>query len=68
VLLVEPRLRGAYSDTYTASYGVLTGVHFDQIDRPAPERYNERSAVAFEHYFQTRPVLDTMLDLDRALA
>jgi hypothetical protein len=67
VLLVEPQLRGAYSDTYTDRYGVLTWVHSDQIDRPASEHYDEKGMVAFEHHFQTKPTLDTMLDLDRTL-
>jgi hypothetical protein len=67
VLLVEPQLRDRCSDTYTDTYGVLTWVHFDQIDRPTSEYYDEKGAVAFEHHFQTKPVLDTMLDVDRSL-
>jgi hypothetical protein len=64
VLLVEPQLRGRLSDTY----GVLAWVHSDQIDRPSPEHLDEQGMHAFEVHFQTRPVLDTMLDLDKALA
>ena len=68
VLLVEPQLRDRMSDIYTDTYGVLTWVHFDQMDRPPPERFDSEGAHAFEVHFQTRPVLDTMLDLDKALA
>jgi hypothetical protein len=68
VLLVEPQLQGTYSDIYTDTYGVLAWVHSDQIDRAPPEHLDKQGMHAFEVHFQTRPVLDTMLDLDKALA
>ena len=68
VLLVEPQLRGSPSDIYTDTFGVLTWVHSDQIDRPASEYVDQQGMVEFEHHFQTKPVLDTMLDVDMVLA
>lgn len=67
VLLVEPQLQGRLSDIYTDTYGVLTWVHFDQVDRPASEHYDEKGALAFEHFFEMKPVLDTMLEVDSSL-
>jgi hypothetical protein len=68
VLLVEPQLRGVLPSVLPAVFpGVLTWVHSDQIDRPAPEYVDHQGMWAFEHRFQTRPVLDTMLDVDSAL-
>jgi hypothetical protein len=67
VLLVEREPRDWYSDYYRFTTGVLTWVHSDQIDRAPPEHLDEQGMHAFEVHFQTRPVLDTMRDLDRAL-
>jgi hypothetical protein len=67
VLLVKPGLQDTYSDVYTGTYGTVTWVHFDQIDRPASEHYDEKGVLAFERYFEAKPVLDTMLEVDSSL-
>jgi hypothetical protein len=69
VLLVEPQLRVTFPKVFPETFpGALTWVHSDQIDRAAPEYVDPQGMWAFEHHFQTRPVLDTMLDVDKLLA
>ena len=65
VRLLKPR--GGYAKGYLLGYQVLAWVHLDEIDRPARKHVDQHGMRAFEHYFQTKAVLDTMREVDGAL-